>query len=155
MLEHAMSQDLENAIEKLLNFPTKDPFGQEIPGSKKTKKEPLIPLSESSINNTYKISTIPPENSSFVEFLYKNNIIPGTEITIDEIEAAAGLFAKRFLISGDLSFGQQKLLEFAMALMNEPKVILLDEPTAGINPTLINGLIDRLIKANQELYLQV
>ena len=61
-----------------------------------------------------------------------------------------GLYAKRHLISGDLSFGQQKLLEFAMALMNEPKVLLLDEPTAGINPTLINGLIDRLKRANQE-----
>ncbi|MDP6656660.1 MAG: ABC transporter ATP-binding protein [SAR324 cluster bacterium] len=61
-----------------------------------------------------------------------------------------GLFPKRNLISGDLSFGQQKLLEFAMALMNEPKVLLLDEPTAGINPTLINGLIDRLKRANQE-----
>ncbi len=61
-----------------------------------------------------------------------------------------GLYGKRFLISGDLSFGQQKLLEFAMALMNEPKVLLLDEPTAGINPTLINGLIDRLKRANNE-----
>ena len=62
-----------------------------------------------------------------------------------------GLYSKRSLISGDLSFGQQKLLEFAMALMNEPKVLLLDEPTAGINPTLINGLIDRLRRANEEL----
>ncbi|MEL0025170.1 MAG: ATP-binding cassette domain-containing protein, partial [Alphaproteobacteria bacterium] len=62
-----------------------------------------------------------------------------------------GLYSKRHLISGDLSFGQQKLLEFAMALMNEPKVLLLDEPTAGINPTLINGLIDRLQRANEEL----
>ena len=62
-----------------------------------------------------------------------------------------GLYSKRLLISGDLSFGQQKLLEFAMALMNEPKVLLLDEPTAGINPTLINGLIDRLKRANQEV----
>jgi len=61
-----------------------------------------------------------------------------------------GLYQKRYLISGDLSFGQQKLLEFAMALMNEPKVLLLDEPTAGINPTLINGLIDRLKRANEE-----
>jgi len=61
-----------------------------------------------------------------------------------------GLYQKRLLISGSLSFGQQKLLEFAMALMNEPKVLLLDEPTAGINPTLINGLIDRLKKANSE-----
>lgn len=61
-----------------------------------------------------------------------------------------GLYSKRNLISGDLSFGQQRLLEFAMALMNEPEVLLLDEPTAGINPTLINGLIDRLIRANRD-----
>ncbi len=61
-----------------------------------------------------------------------------------------GLYAKRKLLAGDLSFGQQKLLEFAMALMNDPKVLLLDEPTAGINPTLINGLIDRLKRANEE-----
>lgn len=62
-----------------------------------------------------------------------------------------GLYQKRYLTSGSLSFGQQKLLEFAMALMREPKVLLLDEPTAGINPTLVNGLIDRLKRAVSEL----
>ena len=62
-----------------------------------------------------------------------------------------GLYSKRRLLAGDLSFGQQKLLEFAMALMNEPKLLLLDEPTAGINPTLINGIIDRLKRANADL----
>jgi ABC-type branched-subunit amino acid transport system ATPase component len=61
-----------------------------------------------------------------------------------------GLYNKRFLRAGDLSFGQQKLLEFAMALMNRPRMLMLDEPTAGINPTLINGLIDRLKRANSE-----
>ena len=61
-----------------------------------------------------------------------------------------GLHQKRKLRAGDLSFGQQKLLELAMALMNEPKMLLLDEPTAGINPTLINGIIDRLIKVNED-----
>jgi len=61
-----------------------------------------------------------------------------------------GLYAKRQLQAGDLSFGQQKLLEFAMALMNEPRMLLLDEPTAGINPTLINGLISRLRRVNRE-----
>ncbi|MGB0506798.1 MAG: ABC transporter ATP-binding protein [Pikeienuella sp.] len=62
-----------------------------------------------------------------------------------------GLYEKRLLMGGDLSFGQQKLLEFGMALMNDPTVLMLDEPTAGINPTLINGLIDRLKRANEEL----
>ena len=69
---------------------------------------------------------------------------------VDHLLEFVGLYQKRRLISGNLSFGQQKLLEFAMALMNEPKVLLLDEPTAGINPTLINGLIDRLKRANEE-----
>ncbi len=74
----------------------------------------------------------------------------------DEYEKAhqfldfVGLYEKRLLRAGSLSFGQQKLLEFAMALMNDPTVLLLDEPTAGINPTLINGLIDRLKRANEE-----
>ena len=70
---------------------------------------------------------------------------------VERLLEFVGLYSKRRLISGDLSFGQQKLLEFAMALMNEPKVLLLDEPTAGINPTLINGLIDRLKRATTEL----
>ena len=69
----------------------------------------------------------------------------------DHLLEFVGLYEKRKLLSGDLSFGQQKLLEFAMALMNEPTCLLLDEPTAGINPTLINGLIDRLKRANEEL----
>ena len=68
----------------------------------------------------------------------------------DHLLEFVGLYEKRFLTAGSLSFGQQKLLEFAMALMNEPTALLLDEPTAGINPTLINGLIDRLKRANSE-----
>ncbi len=68
----------------------------------------------------------------------------------DHLLEFVGLFSKRHLMAGDLSFGQQKLLEFAMALMNDPKLLLLDEPTAGINPTLINGLIDRLKRANAD-----
>ena len=68
----------------------------------------------------------------------------------EHLLAFVGLNEKRYLRAGSLSFGQQKLLEFAMALMNEPTVLLLDEPTAGINPTLINGLIDRLKRANLE-----
>jgi len=69
----------------------------------------------------------------------------------DYLLAFVGLYSKRHLLAGDLSFGQQKLLEFAMALMNQPTLLLLDEPTAGINPTLINGLVDRLVRSNADL----
>ncbi len=68
----------------------------------------------------------------------------------EELLEFVGLHSKRLLLAGNLSFGQQKLLEFAMALMKKPRMLLLDEPTAGINPTLINGLIDRLRRANTE-----
>lgn len=70
---------------------------------------------------------------------------------IEDMLTFVGLYSKRHLLAGDLSFGQQKLLEFAMALIAGPRLLLLDEPTAGINPTLINGLIDRLKVANREL----
>lgn len=75
----------------------------------------------------------------------------GVDARAEELLAFVGLHEKRDHKAGSLSFGQQKLLEFAMALMSEPKLLLLDEPTAGINPTLINGLIDRLKRANREL----
>ena len=69
----------------------------------------------------------------------------------DDLLHFVGLHAKRHLRARDLSFGQQKLLEFAMALMSGPRMLLLDEPTAGINPTLINGLLERLRQVNAEL----
>ncbi|MES0884625.1 ABC transporter ATP-binding protein [Roseibium sp. SCP14] len=75
---------------------------------------------------------------------------PAREEQAEALLAFVGLYAKRHLQAGSLSFGQQKLLEFAMALMNEPKMLMLDEPTAGINPTLINSVIDRLKRASEE-----
>jgi len=69
----------------------------------------------------------------------------------EELLEFVGLSSKRDLPAGSLSFGQQKLLEFAMALMGGPRLLLLDEPTAGINPTLINGLVDRLRRAREAL----
>ena len=92
--------------------------------------------------------SIPHRNAKFMDMFKPHD----KELTdkAEHLLEYVGLYQKRKLPSGDLSFGQQKLLEFAMALMNEPKVLLLDEPTAGINPTLINGLIDRLRRANTD-----
>ncbi len=52
--------------------------------------------------------------------------------------------------AGALSGGQRKLLEMARALMTQPKLILLDEPAAGVNPTLINQICDRILSWNRE-----
>ncbi|MHB8605230.1 MAG: ABC transporter ATP-binding protein [Thermoplasmatota archaeon] len=46
--------------------------------------------------------------------------------------------------SGSLSGGQKKLLELARALMTEPKIVLLDEPMAGVNPTLARKLMEKI-----------
>lgn len=92
--------------------------------------------------------SVPHRNAQFLDMFTR--FPPETLEKAEQLLEFVGLYQKRHLISGDLSFGQQKLLEFAMALMNDPKVLLLDEPTAGINPTLINGLIDRLKRANSE-----
>jgi neutral amino acid transport system ATP-binding protein len=51
--------------------------------------------------------------------------------------------------AGNLSFGQKKLLEFAFILIADPKVILLDEPAGGVNPTMINHLAARIQEINQ------
>lgn len=48
----------------------------------------------------------------------------------------------------NLSYGQQKLADLAMTLMPEPEVILLDEPMAGVNPALIDELVDRIKQLN-------
>jgi branched-chain amino acid transport system ATP-binding protein len=52
--------------------------------------------------------------------------------------------------AGTLSGGQRKLLEFARALMREPRLVLLDEPMAGVNPTLGRRLLDWMHRLNED-----
>ena len=51
--------------------------------------------------------------------------------------------------AGNLSYGQRKLLEFAFALMPAPRLVLLDEPAAAVNPTMINRMVDHIRELNQ------
>jgi neutral amino acid transport system ATP-binding protein len=60
-----------------------------------------------------------------------------------------GLTELKDMPAANLSYGQKKLLEFAFVLIAEPKVILLDEPAGGINPTLINQLAERIRTLNK------
>jgi neutral amino acid transport system ATP-binding protein len=63
---------------------------------------------------------------------------------------SVGLAAKANDYAGALSGGQRKLLEMARALMARPKLILLDEPAAGVNPTLIGQICEHILNWNQE-----
>jgi len=55
-------------------------------------------------------------------------------------------------LASNLSYGQQKLLDLGMALMPEPKLILLDEPMAGLNPTIINSIVEHIRALNARGY---
>jgi ABC-type branched-subunit amino acid transport system ATPase component len=57
-----------------------------------------------------------------------------------KLERLAGEYA------GNLSYGQQKLVEFVRVLMTDPSLILLDEPAAGVNRTLLNDLLEAVAR---------
>ncbi len=50
--------------------------------------------------------------------------------------------------AGELSYGQQKLVDIAMAFMSDPDLVLLDEPCAGVNPSLVGGISTLLKELN-------
>jgi branched-chain amino acid transport system ATP-binding protein len=53
------------------------------------------------------------------------------------------------LYAGTLSYGQQKLIDIAMAFMPAPRLVLLDEPCAGVNPSLVDQLRELLVELNK------
>jgi ABC-type branched-subunit amino acid transport system ATPase component len=61
-----------------------------------------------------------------------------------------GLAAKADAAAGSLSYGQRKLLSFAAALMSDPELLLLDEPAAAVNPTMINQMKDYILSLHRE-----
>jgi neutral amino acid transport system ATP-binding protein len=63
---------------------------------------------------------------------------------------SVGLEKKAHEYAGGLSGGQRKLLEIGRALMTNPKLILLDEPAAGVNPRLIDDICDRILTWNRQ-----
>jgi neutral amino acid transport system ATP-binding protein len=63
---------------------------------------------------------------------------------------SVGLIEKAHDYAGALSGGQRKLLEMARTLMTNPKLILLDEPAAGVNPTLIEQICKHILTWNQQ-----
>lgn len=80
----------------------------------------------------------------------------GPDMFNEEIERAMGLLERVGLThlrderARKLSFGQQKLLEFAAILMADPIMVLLDEPAGGVNPTMIRFIMDLIHELNQK-----
>lgn len=74
-----------------------------------------------------------------------------------EITVKAEALLERFLLikkkddyAGSLSGGQRKLLEMARSLMSDPKLVMLDEPMAGVNPALKQSLLDHIVSLREE-----
>ena len=77
---------------------------------------------------------------------------PGDSGLGDKADALIDQFRIRHVASslaGTLSYGQQKLVDIAMAFMAEPDLVLLDEPCAGVNPSLVGGISTLLKELNQ------
>lgn len=63
-----------------------------------------------------------------------------------EMLAFVGLRGKEHELAGNISYGQQKLLEIGRALISNPELLLLDEPAAGVNPTMLQQIRQLLLK---------
>lgn len=78
---------------------------------------------------------------------------PGDSGLGDKADELIDLFRIRHVAdqpAGSLSYGQQKLVDIAMAFMSEPDLVLLDEPCAGVNPSLVGGISALLKELNRK-----
>jgi len=77
---------------------------------------------------------------------------PGDSGLGDRADALIDQFRIRHVantLAGTLSYGQQKLVDIAMAFMAQPALVLLDEPCAGVNPSLVGGISNLLKDLNR------
>ena len=97
------------------------------------------------ISRTFQITRIYREMTVFENMLSVSRLsVPASEARAhtEEILEFVRLSHLREEYGGNLSYGQQKLLEFARALVTDPDILLLDEPAAGVNRTLLESLLD-------------
>ena len=83
--------------------------------------------------------------------LFSRMFAPGDSNLGDKADALIDQFHIRHVAdkkAGELSYGQQKLVDIAMAFMREPDLVLLDEPCAGVNPSLVGGISSLLKELN-------
>jgi branched-chain amino acid transport system ATP-binding protein len=113
------------------------------------------------ISRTFQLIQVFPEMTVFENMLMaaqeRTGTLLGRLIRRGETEETAralqlleyfGIAALKDNLASNLSYGQQKLLDFGMALMPGPRLILLDEPLAGVNPTMIKSLVGHILELN-------
>jgi len=84
-----------------------------------------------------------------MSLLHARTSPPEVERALELLEFV-GLAELRNELAGELSYGQQKLLEFVSVVMGDPDLILLDEPAAGVNPVLIERIMDFVHHLNRQ-----
>jgi len=97
---------------------------------------------------------VPQTNNIFTSMTVEENLEMGAFLRRDDIHATIAqiydlfpiLRDKRRQAAGELSGGQRQQVAFGRALMTQPKVLMLDEPTAGVSPIVMDELFDRIIE---------
>jgi branched-chain amino acid transport system ATP-binding protein len=97
---------------------------------------------------------VPQNNNVFTSMTVQENLEMGAYIRTDDfsdtMEQVFELFPilkeKRHQHAGELSGGQRQQVAVGRALMTQPKVLMLDEPTAGVSPIVMDELFDRIIE---------
>jgi branched-chain amino acid transport system ATP-binding protein len=100
---------------------------------------------------------VPQTNNVFTSMTVEENLEMGAFIRRDEItdtmqqvfELFPILREKRAQPAGELSGGQRQQVAVGRALMTQPKILMLDEPTAGVSPIVMDELFDRIIEVAQ------
>ncbi len=87
--------------------------------------------------------------TSFFPFFWKSQD-KALELEATEILRRFKLLEKQADFAAGMSGGQRKLLEMARALMTHPRLIMLDEPMAGVNPALTESLLDHIVNLKKE-----
>ena len=104
------------------------------------------------------ISFVPQSRNVFAELTVKENLEIGAFLRTDNIEKILNeiydlfpiLSEKRSQIVGELSGGQRQQVALGRALMIKPSVLMLDEPTAGVSPIVMDELFDHIIKVKKK-----
>ena len=100
------------------------------------------------------IAFVPQTNNVFVSMTVEENLEMGAFLREDDIAATRDLVFELFPIlkekrrqpAGELSGGQRQQVAVGRALMTNPTVLMLDEPTAGVSPIVMDELFDRILE---------